>query len=146
LSPVPSYLRPSVPVLNVGTNGRIVRPREAEGRCVPFNIDCLDSSSPSRNTRLEEEALAAAAQVHTLATATLDETTNATALVDSATFADGSLAPESSKSAVAKVKKKGKPKLTQKEKKERSVRIYIVPSSSRGGAHSYRVVLHEDGD
>jgi len=35
--------------------------------------------------------------------AKLDETTNATSLVDSATFTDGSLAPESSKSTVAKV-------------------------------------------
>ena len=78
-----------------------------------------------------EDTLAAAAQVqaqaqsHTLASTKLDETTNATALVDSATFTDGFLAPESSKSAVAKVKKKGKPKLTPKEKKERSVRIYV---------------------
>ena len=111
---------------NIGTNGRVVRPREAESRCVPLDIDCLCCSSQSSNTRPEENALAAAAQVqaqaHTLAT---DETTNATALVDSATFTEGSLAPESSKTAVAKVKKKSKPKLTLKEKKERSVRIHM---------------------
>ena len=35
--------------------------------------------------------------------AKLDEMTNAISLVDSATFTDGSLAPESSKSTVAKV-------------------------------------------
>ncbi|KAI9513402.1 DASH complex subunit Dam1-domain-containing protein [Russula earlei] len=58
----------------------------------------------------------------TLATAAraADESTNVTGLGDTTTFADGSLAPGSSKSAVAKVKKKGKPKLTPKEKKERS--------------------------
>jgi len=94
-----------------------------------------DASFVLAKQRAEEDALAAAAQVqaraqaHTLATATLDETTNATALVDSATFADGSLAPESSRSAVAKVKKKGKPKLTPKEKKERSMAIDKVISS-----------------
>jgi len=80
-------------------------------------------------------ALDAAAQVQaqaqTLATAKLDETTNATAMVDSTTFADGSLAPESSKSAVAKVKKKGKPRLTQKEKRERSVRAFFFETPER---------------
>ncbi|KAH9993294.1 DASH complex subunit Dam1-domain-containing protein [Russula compacta] len=86
--------------------------------------------------RAEEDARAALsaaaqaqAQVHTLATAKSDETTNTTALVDATTFADGSLAPESSKSAVPKVKKKGKPKLTPKEKKERSMAIEKVISS-----------------
>ncbi|KAH9996269.1 hypothetical protein BJV77DRAFT_988389 [Russula vinacea] len=75
--------------------------------------------------RREEEALsAAAAQARTLASAKLDEESmNATGLIDTATFADASLAPETSKSAVAKVKKKGKPKLTPKEKKERSMAI-----------------------
>ncbi len=63
------------------------------------------------------------AQVHS--TAKPDEATDATVFVDTATFADASLAPESSKSIVAKVKKKGKPKLTPKEKKERSVREYF---------------------
>jgi hypothetical protein len=80
-------------------------------------------------------ALDAAAQVQaqaqTLATAKLDETTNATAMVDSTTFADGSLAPESSKSAVAKVKKKGKPRLTPKEKRERSVRAFFFETPER---------------
>jgi hypothetical protein len=62
--------------------------------------------------------------VHALSTAKPDDATDATAFVDTATFADASLAPESSKSTVAKVKKKGKPKLTPKEKKERSVREF----------------------
>jgi hypothetical protein len=65
------------------------------------------------------------AQAHTHSTAKPDEATDATAFVDTATFADASLAPESSKSTVAKVKKKGKPKLTPKEKKERSVREFF---------------------
>jgi hypothetical protein len=47
-------------------------------------------------------------------------------LGDTTTFADGTLAPESSKTAVPKVKKKGKPKLTPKEKKERSVGIFFL--------------------
>lgn len=83
-------------------------------------------------TETEEDARAALsaaaqgqAQAHTHSTAKPDEATDATAFVDTATFADASLAPESSKSTVAKVKKKGKPKLTPKEKKERSVREYI---------------------
>jgi hypothetical protein len=84
---------------------------------------------------LEEDARAALsaaaqgqAQAHRFSTARPDDTTDATAFVDTATFADASLAPESSKSTVAKVKKKGKPKLTPKEKKERSVRelLFIV--------------------
>ncbi|KAI0299440.1 DASH complex subunit Dam1-domain-containing protein [Multifurca ochricompacta] len=86
--------------------------------------------------RVEEDAhaaLLAAAQtqiqVHTLATAKSDETTNVTALVDNTTFANDSLAPESSKSATVKVKKKGKLKLTPKEKKERSIAIDKVISS-----------------
>ena len=71
------------------------------------------------------------AQAQNLSTTKLDDATDATAFVDTATFADASLAPESSKSSVAKVKKKGKPKLTPKEKKERSVRefIYLLFSS-----------------
>ena len=63
--------------------------------------------------------------MHSHSTAKPDEATDATAFVDTATFADASLAPESSKSTVAKVKKKGKPKLTPKEKKERSVREFL---------------------
>jgi hypothetical protein len=64
-------------------------------------------------------------QARTLASAKLDEEAmNATGLIDTVTFADASLAPETSKSAVAKVKKKGKPRLTPKEKKERSVRVF----------------------
>ncbi|KAN0107746.1 DASH complex subunit Dam1 domain containing protein [Russula decolorans] len=69
------------------------------------------------------------AQAHTHSTAKPDDATDATAFVDTATFADASLAPESSKSTVAKVKKKGKPKLTPKEKKERSMAIDKVISS-----------------
>ena len=80
----------------------------------------------SSNTWPEEDAPAAATQVqaqaHMLAT---DKTTNTTALVDSATFMDGSLAPESSETAVVKVKKKNRLKLTPKEKNEMSVRIYM---------------------
>jgi DASH complex subunit DAM1 len=148
-----------LPAVDPGSPCRHRRTRRSSSRSggqvrFPLDIDPLDRSSPSRNApTTEEDALAAAAaaqvqaQAHTLgATAMLDETTNATALVDSATFADGSLAPGSSKSAVAKVKKKGKPKLTPKEKKERSVRTHIFPSSSREGVRSHRVVVHEDGD
>jgi len=65
-------------------------------------------------------------KVDGLATARADETTN-TALVETTTLADGSLAPESSKSAAGKTKKKGKPKLTPKERKERSVRVFLPP-------------------
>lgn len=85
--------------------------------------------------------------MHTHSTAKPDEAMDATAFVDTATFADASLAPESSKSTVAKVKKKGKPKLTPKEKKERSVREYffivflISISCSR-----LSLLYHEDGD
>jgi len=114
----------------VGANGHVVRPCEAEGRCVSFDVDRLDYSSRSSYTEPDEDARAAAAEVqaqaHTLTTAKLDETTNGTALGDTTTFADGSLAAESSKSAVPKVKKKGKPKLTPKEKKERSVRVFFL--------------------
>lgn len=85
-----------------------------------------------KNAELDEDARAARsaaaqgqAQAHIHSTAKLDEATDATTFVDTATFADASLAPESSKSTVAKVKKKGKPKLTPKEKKERSVREYF---------------------
>ncbi|KAF8480066.1 DASH complex subunit Dam1-domain-containing protein [Russula ochroleuca] len=77
--------------------------------------------------REEEDARAALSaatqQAHALASAKLDEAMNTTGLIDTATFADASLAPETSKSAVAKVKKKGKPRLTPKEKKERSMAI-----------------------
>ena len=71
---------------------------------------------------------------------------NATGLIDTATFADASLAPETSKSAVAKVKKKGKPKLTPKEKKERSVRVIFFPFcfvffSNKGVRYAYPDVL-----
>jgi hypothetical protein len=91
-----------------------------------------------KNAKLEEDARAALsaaaqgqAQAHNHSTAKPDEATDATAFVDTATFADASLAPESSKSTVAKVKKKGKPKLTPKEKKERSVReIFLLFFSS----------------
>ena len=71
---------------------------------------------------LEEDARAAlsAVQAHTVTAGKSDET--ATALADNTTFASESLAPESSKSSTVKVKKKGKPKLTPKEKKERNVR------------------------
>ncbi|KAH9968150.1 DASH complex subunit Dam1-domain-containing protein [Russula dissimulans] len=81
--------------------------------------------------RAEEDARAAAQEqrlVDAVATAKADDTTN-TALVETTTFADGSLAPESSKSAAGKVRKKGKPKLTPKEKKERSMAIDKVISS-----------------
>ncbi len=101
-------------------------------------ISIRDRLVVKKNDELEEDArvaLSAAAQgqaqVHALSTARPDEATDATTFVDTATFADASLAPESSKSTVAKVKKKGKPKLTPKEKKERSVRellfIYCFP-------------------
>jgi len=108
----------------IGANGHVVRPCEAEGRCVSFDVDRLDYSSPSSYTEPDEDARAAAAATE-VPTVKLDETTNGTALGDTTTFADGSLAPESSKSAVPKVKKKGKPKLTPKEKKERSVRVFF---------------------
>ena len=52
-----------------------------------------------------------------------DDATNTTTLAGNVTSADESNAPETSKSAIGKVKKKGKPKLTPKEKKERKVRI-----------------------
>jgi len=82
-------------------------------------------SDPEEDARTALSAAAQAqAQAHTLSTAKPDEATDATAFVDASTFADASLAPESSKSTVAKVKKKGKPKLTPKEKKERSVREF----------------------
>ena len=84
-----------------------------------------------------------------LTTAKLDETTNGTALGDTTTFADGSLAPESSKTAVPKVKKKGKPKLTPKEKKERSVRVFFLkplPLRENMFVLITRCVLYEDGD
>jgi hypothetical protein len=104
----------------LGANGRVVCPCETEGRCVSLDVDYLGYSSPRSYVQLEEDARATAAaaaagiqaQVHTLTVARLDETTNGTALGDTTTFADGSLAPESSKTAVPKVKKKGKPKLT----------------------------------
>ncbi|KAI0289974.1 DASH complex subunit Dam1-domain-containing protein [Russula brevipes] len=81
--------------------------------------------------RMRAALAAAATQAHTIASAKLDETaTNATSLVDNTTFADGSShAPESSKSSVSKVKKKGKPRLTPKEKKERSIAIEKVTSA-----------------
>jgi hypothetical protein len=89
-----------------------------------------DCSSAIRELSAEPEddarvALSAAAQAQALATAKLDEAMNATSLVDTTTFADASLAPESSKPTVAKVKKKGKPRLTPKEKKERGVRVFF---------------------
>jgi len=95
-----------------------------------------DASFTFAKRREEEDAraalaAAAATQAHTIASAKLDETaTNATSLVDNTTFADGSShAPESSKSSVSKVKKKGKPRLTPKEKKERSIAIEKVTSA-----------------
>jgi len=94
-----------------------------------------DSSYVLAKRRAEEDARAAAVaaaqgqrQVDALATAKADETTN-TALGETTTFADASIAPESSKSSAGKVKKKGKPKLTPKEKKERSMAIDKVISS-----------------
>jgi len=105
----------------LGANGRVVCPCETEGRCVSLDVDYLGYSSPRSYVQLEEDARATAAaaaaagiqaQAHTLTVARLDETTNGTALGDTTTFTDGSLAPESSKTAVPKVKKKGKPKLT----------------------------------
>jgi hypothetical protein len=70
---------------------------------------------------------------------------NTTGLIDTATFADASLAPETSKSAVAKVKKKGKPRLTPKEKKERSVRVFfssfLFLLSNKGVQYAYPAVL-----
>jgi hypothetical protein len=82
---------------------------------------------------LEEDARAAlsAVQAHTVAAGGKSDET-ATALTDNTTFASESLAPESSKSSTVKVKKKGKPKLTPKEKKERSVRgLYSEPPAAR---------------
>jgi hypothetical protein len=62
---------------------------------------------------------------HTLTTGKSDEMTTTTALADNTTFANESGAPEpTSKFATMKVKKKGKPKLTPKEKKERSVSVF----------------------
>ena len=103
----------------LGANGRVVCPCETEGRCVSLDVDYLGYSSPRSYVQLEEDARATAAaaagiqaQAHSLTVERLDETTNGTALGDTTTFTDGSLAPESSKTAVPKVKKKGKPKLT----------------------------------
>ncbi|KAH9169330.1 DASH complex subunit Dam1-domain-containing protein [Lactarius sanguifluus] len=72
--------------------------------------------------RAEEDAraAAAAAQPQTVAGAKSDETTT---LGGNTTSADESLAPDSSKSAIGKVKKKGKAKLTPKERKERKIAI-----------------------
>ncbi|KAI9463973.1 hypothetical protein BJY52DRAFT_1184386 [Lactarius psammicola] len=76
--------------------------------------------------RAEEDARTAPpvtqpqAQAQTIAGAKSDETTT---LGGNTTSADESLAPESSKSAIGKVKKKGKPKLTPKERKERKIAI-----------------------
>lgn len=96
-------------------------------------LSIREMSDCNKNAELDEDARAARsaaaqgqAQAHIHSTAKLDEATDATAFVDTATFADASLAPESSKSTVAKVKKKGKPKLTPKEKKERSVREFFL--------------------
>ncbi|KAH9054670.1 DASH complex subunit Dam1-domain-containing protein [Lactarius vividus] len=74
--------------------------------------------------RAEEDARAAAAtQPQVIAGAKSDEMTNATTLGGNTTSADESLAPDSSKSAIGKVKKKGKAKLTPKERKERKIAI-----------------------
>jgi hypothetical protein len=54
-----------------------------------------------------------------------DDATNATILGGNTTNADESHAPETSKSAIGKVKKKGKAKLTPKEK-EREESAYSV--------------------
>jgi DASH complex subunit DAM1 len=131
----------------IGANGHVVRPCEAEGRCVSLSVDRLGYSSQSSYTGPDEDARAAEVQAHTLTTVKLDETTNATALGDTTTLADGSLAPESSKSAVQKVKKKGKPKLTPKEKKERSVRVFFLNPPPLGRICSFlsRCVLYVDG-
>ncbi|KAI9438209.1 DASH complex subunit Dam1-domain-containing protein [Lactarius indigo] len=59
-------------------------------------------------------------QPQTIAGAKSDETTT---LGGNTTSADESLAPDSSKSAIGKTKKKGKAKLTAKEKKERKIAI-----------------------
>jgi hypothetical protein len=106
----------------LGANGRVVCPCETEGRCVSLDVDYLGYSSPRSYVQLEEDARATAAaaaaaagiqaQAHSLTVERLDETTNGTALGDTTTFTDGSLAPESSETAVPQVKKKGKPKLT----------------------------------
>ncbi|KAH8990801.1 DASH complex subunit Dam1-domain-containing protein [Lactarius akahatsu] len=73
--------------------------------------------------RAEEDARAAppaTTQPQTVAGAKSDETTT---LGGNTTSADESLAPDSSKSAIGKVKKKGKAKLTPKERKERKIAI-----------------------
>lgn len=76
--------------------------------------------------RAEEDARAATqlqAHAQSIAGAKTDEAANATTLGGHTTAADESLAPESSKSAIGKVKKKGKAKLTPKERKERKAAI-----------------------
>jgi hypothetical protein len=63
-----------------------------------------------------------------LAGGKLDETTTATIFAENTTVANESLvqAESTSKAGTVKVKKKGKPKLTPKEKKERSVRWFSL--------------------
>ncbi|KAH9077640.1 DASH complex subunit Dam1-domain-containing protein [Lactarius deliciosus] len=73
--------------------------------------------------RAEEDARAAppaTTQPQIVAGAKSDETTT---LGGNTTSADESLAPDSSRSAIGKVKKKGKAKLTPKERKERKIAI-----------------------
>lgn len=104
-------------------------------------------AKPEEDARTALSAAAQAqAQAHTLAIAKLDEAMNATTLGDTATFADASLAPESSKSTVAKVKKKGKPRLTPKEKKERSVRVNSLFVLQVRKVFMLIPLCHEDGD
>ena len=76
-------------------------------------------------SRAEEDArgVPPTTQAQSIAGAKPDEPENATTLGGNTTTADESLAPESSKTAIGKVKKKGKAKLTPKERKERKVRI-----------------------
>jgi hypothetical protein len=76
----------------------------------------------------------------------LDETTAGTILAENTTVANESLvqAESTSKAGTVKVKKKGKPKLTPKEKKERSVRLVFF--FRLGGAQSLTPLLRLDGD
>ncbi|KAH9974230.1 hypothetical protein BGW80DRAFT_1170598 [Lactifluus volemus] len=96
-----------------------------------------DASFILARRRAEEDARDALSAVqaqtagHMLAGGKLDETTTATIFAENTTVANESLvqAESTSKAGTVKVKKKGKPKLTPKEKKERSMAIDKVISS-----------------
>ena len=96
-----------------------------------FLYSCV-SIPPTKRQCTEEDARAAPPpQAQTSASAKSDETANATTLGGNTMCADESLVGETSKSAIGKVKKKGKAKLTPKERKERTVRLFLLSHNSR---------------